>query len=169
MPRHPPHALHSLSHTPPTPPTPQTQNQKASEGQTRLAMHTHTQNNQTTKQTDKPQRNQHTPANQPAHANKQNKHNKQTTPLPREELSDARVHYPDLKQQPHTRHHTPTHAPTSRVPKPNRTRPNNSSSRLILQNPNSVFADHFNWLASTSSKQHQPPPHRQRRHSADTR
>jgi hypothetical protein len=135
-------------------------------------MHTHTQNNQTTKQTDKPQRNQHTPANQPAHANKQNKqnkHNKQTTPLPREELSDARVHYPDLKQQPHTRHHTPTHAPTSRVPKPNRTRPNTSSSRLILQNPNSVFADHFNWLASTSSKQHQPPPHRQRRHSADTR
>ena len=64
---------------------------------------------------------------------------------------DARVHYPDLKQQPHTRT-TPTHSDTaarttaghrkqtssSREPKPQTPPTGHQGGGLILQNPNSV-------------------------------
>jgi hypothetical protein len=96
MPRHPPCALHSLSHTPPTQPT-----------------HHHTHNNpthhrppHTTGKTDDAQGitcTQRQRAHQAGDAH--------STQLQKTKNIDARVHYPDLKQQPHT--HTRAHPPVN--------------------------------------------------------
>jgi hypothetical protein len=88
MPRHPPCALHSLSHTPPTQPTHHP---------------THTTTPHTT-----PHK-QGSNAQGITHAEQQRAHqagDAHSTQLQRN--FDARVHYPDLKQQPHT-HQPPIH------------------------------------------------------------
>jgi hypothetical protein len=124
MPRHPPHALHSLSHTPPTQPPhhtgqpPNNSNQPPAPGPDWRCTH-FTQNMTCHKEPT------HPPQSERAC------HNKQSDPPHTHQkwaytgLKDARVHYPDLKQQPHT---TPDPSPTgtdrrsrvscSLVPKP---------------------------------------------------
>ena len=152
MPRHPPCALHSLSHTPPTQPPHQTPQHTGNPAPgTRQAMHT------LHKKHDTPQRTTHTRHNHSGHATT-NKTIRPTTHPPKHKgntgLQDARVHYPDLKQQPHT---TPTtthtgHTPASRVRRGTEAQPHptavppahagtsasRAAGRLILQNPNSV-------------------------------
>src|SRR5262245_37253603 len=104
MPRHPPHALHSLSHTPPTPTTHTTathhnhnsRNAQPPSARRRQAMHTR----------DTPQKN-HTraPQSRSPHATYKQRHQPQQQERSRAGRADARVHYPDLKQQPHTTPH----------------------------------------------------------------
>src|SRR4051794_36769218 len=131
MPRHPPCALHSLSHTPPTQPT------------TRNTAHRpHKKRDPTTpphRDTAKPHQSQQTTTDDESDMAVHTTHYK-----------DARVHYPDLKQQPHTRTNAPPSDETSssRVRQAPRTRTEapdtptaltlRAGSRLILQNPNSV-------------------------------
>jgi hypothetical protein len=102
MPRHPPCALHSLSHTPPTPPPhhPTTTRQVG----TRLVMHTY----------NTPQKNTHTHPTITKQACKNNNHTHHHRQTRRRHTGakDARVHYPDLKQQPHTPGSGPTRGPT---------------------------------------------------------
>ena len=91
------------THHQPHPPHNQPENQPTKR-RTRQAMHTKTDAQQQRRH-DTPQRNQHTPHNQRGIPT--NKTTKQDNPSLRKRKSclDARVHYPDLKQQPHT---TPT-------------------------------------------------------------
>src|SRR3954451_5096175 len=94
MPRHPPCALHSLSHTPPTQPT------------TRNTAHRpHKKRDPTTpphRDTAKPHQSQQTTTDDESDMAVHTTHYK-----------DARVHYPDLKQQPHTRTNAPPSDETS--------------------------------------------------------
>src|SRR3954453_4201941 len=66
---------------------------------TRLAMHTSHNNSKSLTNHKEPT---HPPQSERAC------HNKQSDPPKNMGLKDARVHYPDLKQQPHTRHHPRT-------------------------------------------------------------
>src|SRR3954452_3516530 len=99
MPRHPPCALHSLSHTttPHHPPT---------GGRTRQAMHT-TRHKRTTHPTPQSQGQVRKKQKETHHT-----HTPENNRVRPGASPDARVHYPDLKQQPHTRHRRPT-APTA--------------------------------------------------------
>jgi hypothetical protein len=125
MPRHPPCALHSLSHTPPTQPT--TNPHKKRPHHTPLS----------TGDTAKPQT--------------MLVDDESDVAVHTTHYKDARVHYPDLKQQPHTyQPHTSqrrpagraqeTQTPPSRRPRPGalRDRVTAACVGLISQNPNSV-------------------------------
>jgi hypothetical protein len=97
MPRHPPCALHSLSHTPPTQPT---------------GGHHHPTDN---KRPHRP-----TPTRE-ADGRAHHRHTRQRVTTDESDMAvhtthykDARVHYPDLKQQPHTA----TTPPSRRGPQP---------------------------------------------------
>ena len=80
MPRHPPCALHSLSHTPPTQPTPTNQQKDPTRPPKKRATSEASRKSLTEDESDVAVHTTH--------------------------YKDARVHYPDLKQQPHT-HHQP--------------------------------------------------------------
>jgi hypothetical protein len=108
MPRHPPCALHSLSHTPPTQPTTQ-------QPETQQGPHPHPPKGGTSKALNR------FPATDDG----------PDVAVHTTHYKDARVHYPDLKQQPHTekpRHHTATPIPAGLLePKPQTTKPPDSS------------------------------------------
>jgi hypothetical protein len=97
MPRHPPCALHSLSHTPPTQPTHHHPHQKTQKPHTPPTPTTPT--NRGRHKGRRRTRHQHNPTQK----QRQRAHQAggaHSTQLQRK--FDARVHYPDLKQQPHT-------------------------------------------------------------------
>ncbi len=113
-----------------------------------------------------------TPHTQQGHRGTRHTHATNTPPHKRGDASvltaahykDARVHYPDLKQQPHTPHHThtgaarrpgtqkhhPTHNPHRANQRLARTGPEGG---LMLQNPNSVPPPPH---ASTAPRRHGP-------------
>ena len=101
MPRHPPCALHSLS--PPNPTKKQEPNNDPPQRTTqsmRQPINQHTPHNKQTKQAK--QTKQPTPP-----ARHTNPTGASTPTHTRRAVLDARVHYPDLKQQPHTTPHQP--------------------------------------------------------------
>src|SRR3954451_23029622 len=93
MPRHPPCALHSLSHTPPTQPTTSDQPTNPTKKDPTTPPH---------RDTAKPHQSQQTTTDDESDMAVHTTHYK-----------DARVHYPDLKQQPHTRTNAPPSDETS--------------------------------------------------------
>jgi hypothetical protein len=148
MPRHPPCALHSLSHTPPTQPQPPIQQlvpgRRCTQHATKEPHTPPTINTRHREMCAYKQKETHPTHQTPAHPHKQTHGDRYGSTGASQ---DARVHYPDLKQQPHTHTHTPHGAPAqarhrSRSPRtPPPPAPNRDRTRvdgLILQNPNSV-------------------------------
>src|SRR4051812_20679218 len=152
MPRHPPCALHSLSHTPPTPTT----HPQADGRGRRCTQHA----------TKEPHTRPHNHRARCAKNKKKHTHPTRTNRSRGTGASpDARVHYPDLKQQPHTRHRRPT-APTAQ--QGGAEAQPSLAGRSDPSEPQQCVADETAWsfhIPKTAPE----PPHEPGRHSAGRR